>query len=205
MTNITESFGIFTDSNLTTPFTGTLSITHETDQSDNPQDFGPYYVGSTETSRTLEATSNPGVDNITITPTDSLAAWQASTAYSLGDRVQPVTPNGLVYECTTAGTSNSSEPTWPTSSIGDTVVDNTAVWTYVAAKHPTTEVKLATTSGGLPGATGGAALSLGTSIDSGTGNAVEVHIRVTNAVTTVISNTGYPEITLNINEVQETG
>ena len=51
-------------------------------------------------------------------------AWQASTAYSLGDAARPVTRNGFVYEVTTAGTSGGSEPTWPTTP-GNTVVDAT--------------------------------------------------------------------------------
>jgi len=44
-------------------------------------------------------------------------AWEATTAYSLGDVVVPTTgkENGFRYECTTAGTSGSSEPTWKTT------------------------------------------------------------------------------------------
>ncbi|GAG80572.1 unnamed protein product, partial [marine sediment metagenome] len=38
------------------------------------------------------------------------AIWKASTAYSLGDVVEPTTPNDYVYECTTAGTSGATEP-----------------------------------------------------------------------------------------------
>lgn len=197
------TFKLYNDSALTSEFTGTLQVTHETDLSDNDQDFVLYF-GSTNDARQLEANSNPGVDNITLTPADQLDDWATSTAYSLGDRVEPTTPNGYVYECTTAGTSDSSEPTWPTSAIGDTVADNTVVWTLKAARHETTEIKLATTSGGLDSATAGAALSLGTSVAGGTANHVEVHIRITNAVTTVVSNTGYPEIGVDINEVLET-
>jgi hypothetical protein len=52
--------------------------------------------------------------------------WQASRAYSLGDRVIPTTPNGHYYQCTTAGTSGAAAPTWPTSG---TVNDGTVVWT----------------------------------------------------------------------------
>lgn len=55
-------------------------------------------------------------------------AWAASTSYSLNDVVIPTTPNGHKYKCTTAGASNSSEPTWPTASSG-TVSDGTAEWT----------------------------------------------------------------------------
>lgn len=55
-------------------------------------------------------------------------AWLASTAYALGEAVRPTTRNGFAYECTTAGTSGGSEPTWPTTP-GNTVNDGTAVWT----------------------------------------------------------------------------
>jgi len=59
-------------------------------------------------------------------------AWAASTAYSVGDIVKPTTENGYLYRCTSAGTSDSSEPTWPdpgdSDDFGDTVVDNGATW-----------------------------------------------------------------------------
>jgi len=41
--------------------------------------------------------------------------WLASTAYALGALVKPTTYNGHKYECTTAGTSGTTEPTWPTT------------------------------------------------------------------------------------------
>ena len=53
--------------------------------------------------------------------------WVASTAYALGDVARPVTGNSHLYQCTTAGTSGSTQPTWPTT--GGTVTDGTAVWT----------------------------------------------------------------------------
>lgn len=197
-----SSFQLWTDSGQTTAFTGTLQVTHNTDLSDNPQDF-VYYLGSNSTGTKLEAVSNPGTDQITITPTDNLADWAATTAYVLGNRVEPTTPNTYVYEVTTAGTSGGSEPTWPTV-IGSTVVDGTVVWTCIAKRHELTEIKLALTSGGLAAATPGAALDLGATINSGSANQVEIHIRVTNAVTTVTSNTGNEEIVLDLNSCQET-
>lgn len=60
-----------------------------------------------------------------ITPS---TVWQAATAYTLGQMVRPVASNGRVFECTTAGTSGGSEPTWDTT-ISNTTADNTAVWT----------------------------------------------------------------------------
>lgn len=198
------TFKLYNDTALTSAFNGTLQVTHETDLSDGSQDF-VLYLGSATSSRKLQANSNPGVDNITLTPTDALDDWSTATAYSLGDYVEPTTPNGLKYKCTTAGTSHAStEPTWPTTGIGSTVSDGTAVWTLLGARHATTEIKLATSSGGLTSATAGAALSIGTELTSGSGNRQDVHIRITNAVTTVNNNTGQHEIAININEVLET-
>ena len=58
-----------------------------------------------------------------------VSAWVASTAYSLGGIVKPTGGYaGCVYECTTAGTSGTAEPTWPTAD-GGTVADNTVTWT----------------------------------------------------------------------------
>ena len=64
---------------------------------------------------------------ITISASTDQATWQASTAYSKGAIVKPTTANGYYYICTTAGTSGSSQPTWPTT-VGATVNDNTVVW-----------------------------------------------------------------------------
>jgi hypothetical protein len=56
-------------------------------------------------------------------------AWQATTAYTLGQVRRRVTGSGLlVFRVTTAGTSGASEPTWPTT-VGGTVVDGTVTWT----------------------------------------------------------------------------
>ncbi|MBU1349393.1 hypothetical protein KJ781_04975 [Patescibacteria group bacterium] len=56
------------------------------------------------------------------------SAWVASTAYVLGNFVVPSTHNGYIYECTTAGSSGTTEPVWPTV-VGNTIADNTVVWT----------------------------------------------------------------------------
>lgn len=53
--------------------------------------------------------------------------WAADTAYSAGDTVKPTSENGYIYKATVGGTSDSSEPTFPTT-IGDTVVDNGVTW-----------------------------------------------------------------------------
>lgn len=66
----------------------------------------------------------------------AVAVWVASTAFSVGDirRASTEQASGLFFRCTTAGTSASSEPNWP-NSAGDTVTDNTCVWTGIASAY----------------------------------------------------------------------
>ena len=61
-------------------------------------------------------------------------AWAATTAYVVGDirRATTLQASGLVFRCTTAGTSGSTEPVWATD-IGSTVTDGTVTWTAVAS------------------------------------------------------------------------
>jgi len=197
------TFKLFTDSGLTSQFNGLYQLTHETDLSDNPQD-DTLYLGSNTAGRQLDANSNPGVADIVLTPTNSLDEWVLSTAYSLGKLIEPITPNTYVYECTTAGTSSGSEPTFPTSAIGDTVTDGTVVWTMVGKRHEISEITLALSSAALATNTPGDPLTVATTVTSGVANAIPIYIRITNAVATVRSNTGYPEIAVFINTVVET-
>jgi hypothetical protein len=60
--------------------------------------------------------------------------WAATTAVSLGERLAVVLGNQggswSVFECTTAGTTAATEPTWP-DEPGATVADGTVVWTRI--------------------------------------------------------------------------
>lgn len=61
--------------------------------------------------------------------------WTASSTYALGDRVCGVaTSDYWIFECTTAGTSAGTEPTW-VKTAGSTTTDNTVTWT---ARIPST-------------------------------------------------------------------
>lgn len=62
--------------------------------------------------------------------------WAGSTVYALGAVVVPAAglQNGFRYECTTAGTSGASQPTWPVVE-GATVSDGTVTWTCRAGNH----------------------------------------------------------------------
>lgn len=56
------------------------------------------------------------------------ADWAASTVYTVNSIRVPTVNNGHIYYATTAGTSGSVQPTWPTTS-GGTVTDGSVVWT----------------------------------------------------------------------------
>ena len=57
--------------------------------------------------------------------------WAASTAIQLGDTVTPTVANGLLFKALTAGTTGTTEPTWPTT-VGATVTDGSVTWEAVA-------------------------------------------------------------------------
>ena len=74
--------------------------------------------------------------------------WQASAAYVAGQVTRPVTANSHLYQCTTAGTTGSSQPTWPTG--GGTVTDGTVVWQDLGTSATAVQVNsnaLATATG----------------------------------------------------------
>ncbi len=199
-----STFGLWLDEDCTIAFSGTLSFVHYTDLSDNPQDT-VLYLGSTATNRELQATSSPGVDDITLTPTDTTPVWQASHAYAIGAIIKPTVANGFVYKAQSAGTSSASQPVWPVVGIGSTILDGGVLWALYAVHHPKTEIKLSLTEGGLPAATGGAPLAIAPVIESLAANAVPIYIRVTNTVVTTSNNTGNAEIGVYLNPVIEVG
>jgi hypothetical protein len=196
------TFKLYTDTGLVSPFGGTFELIHNSDFSDNPQDFVLYF-GSTTANRVLQATSNPGVDQITLTPTYAIPDWEAAELLDIGDSRRPTTPTGYRYEVIISGTTHAStEPTWPTV-IGSTIVDGTVTWEVVAEERSVDEITLGLSSGDLDTNVPGAPLDIGTSILSGTSNDVAIYIRVENAIPTISSTSGQPELTINIEQVNE--
>jgi lambda family phage minor tail protein L len=63
-------------------------------------------------------------------------AWQASTAYVVGAIVRATTTqaSGLVFRCTVAGTSASTQPVWPTD-IGSTIADGGVTWAAISSVY----------------------------------------------------------------------
>ncbi len=74
------------------------------------------------------------VSAVTLT-TATVSAAATSTAYAVGAQVKPAATPLYIYQCTTAGTSGGSAPTWPTA-VGATVTDGTVVWTNIGIIVP---------------------------------------------------------------------
>lgn len=53
--------------------------------------------------------------------------WIARTSYTEGDLVHPPDHNGCIYQCTSPGTSDTSEPAWPATQDA-TCTDGTVTW-----------------------------------------------------------------------------
>lgn len=66
----------------------------------------------------------------------AVAAWTASTSISVGDirRSTTMAVTGLVFRCTTAGTTGSTQPVWPTD-IGSTVTDGGVTWQAISSVY----------------------------------------------------------------------
>jgi lambda family phage minor tail protein L len=64
------------------------------------------------------------------------AAWQASTSYAVGAIARATTTqaSGLVFRCTVAGTSASTQPAWPTD-IGSTIADGGVTWAAISSVY----------------------------------------------------------------------
>lgn len=67
-----STFQLFTDANLTIPFTGSLTAQQNVDGSTGRQDFS-LYLGSNTAGKLLKAESNPGVDQIVLSVVDAAA------------------------------------------------------------------------------------------------------------------------------------
>lgn len=87
------------------------------------------YAANPLTIQELGLFGNTGASTYPAAVGTTFSAWAASTGYTVGNMI--VDSNSNIQRCSTAGTSGTSHPTWPTT-IGNTTTDNTAVWTLVA-------------------------------------------------------------------------
>ena len=68
-----------------------------------------------------------------------MSSWGAGVDINLNTIIKATTQqySGFHFKCTTAGTTGSSEPIWPTN-IGNQVTDGTVVWTAVSSVYDAT-------------------------------------------------------------------
>jgi lambda family phage minor tail protein L len=64
------------------------------------------------------------------------SSWSASNSYTIGQivRATALQASGLVFRCTVAGTSASTQPAWPTD-IGSTIVDGGVTWQAISSVY----------------------------------------------------------------------
>lgn len=115
----------------------------------NEQEFGGQYVAVAPWTLAFNWADNPDIaaaDKLIVARSEAVdgeqerLVWTAGEVIVIGDIRQPVTSNGRYYRATVAGTTHTSEPAWPLTPIGATVVDGGVTWTYVD-KLRTFEVK----------------------------------------------------------------
>ncbi len=78
---------------------------------------------------------NQIMEKITADYNNATATWSSNTAYAVNSIIFPTAgkKNWYQYICTVAGTSGSTEPTWPTTG---TVSDGAITWTYSGTVLP---------------------------------------------------------------------
>lgn len=137
---MTTSLKFYTDATLSTELT--IATIQQLADGSSPDTDIEVYLGSTETGKTFQANSSPGVDNIEVSIVDAN----------------------------------------PGSNIENS------------------DIKIATTSGGLDAAVAGDPISLGTALTSGVANAQAIHIR---SLTPALAITN-SDISITTNEIIET-
>lgn len=85
-----------------------------------------------------------------VAQTQAAQLWKPGTDYAVGAEVTSDPPNGVVYTCTTAGTSDVTPPVWPIVAEGclcgssGSVTDGTVTWQTSATYSTLFDTDLAT-------------------------------------------------------------
>ncbi len=87
-----------------------------------------FFLDAVEQTETTDWTVDVNTGIVTFVTAPGPAVWQASTAYSVGDKVSATAGAlELKFRTVQAGTSDGTEPTWD-QTIGQTTNDGTVVW-----------------------------------------------------------------------------
>lgn len=155
------------------------------------------YYGSNDPQESVTSLTD---ELITLMPVSTLQKWEPAKYYKTGDIIEPAISNGLMYKCTTSGTSGDGEPDWGSGHIGTAINSGTAQFTQYGEKFIPNDVRMALSKSGLDSADAGAGVSLGKSLQGGA--PVAIYIRMTNRFTSVRSDSTDPCIYIGTNKVQ---
>lgn len=75
------------------------------------------------------------ISTVTVVAGVAAIAWTDTAAKALGAKVKPTTTPTYYWQCTTAGTTAGTEPTW-VATPGATITDGTVVWTCMGILAP---------------------------------------------------------------------
>ena len=89
--------------------------------------LGKLALVATEKSDRTGACGRAALHDVKVRNLVNAAPWIPSYAYARYAIVTPRVPNGRAYQCTSAGTSGTTDPAW-TTVLGSTVSDNGASW-----------------------------------------------------------------------------
>lgn len=109
------------------------------------EDTGPAYQGGINvTDFAIKTAVAPVVEH----GQNAASARANTTAYDVDDYYLPATPNGYVYKCTIAGTSDAAPPTFGTT-VGDTFADGTATFRNVGKVLLVVDTDYTASGGGI--------------------------------------------------------
>ena len=155
------------------------------------------YFGSPDSNIALQTVNNQGVDNVALSPVQSLRQPERDTAVNIG---QCFIVNNIVFQCVEAGTTASNAVSYP-SYVGAVATDGTATLNAIYTAHRPNEIKLALSESGLETATAGGALQLGNTIQGGA--SIAIYYSITNGVEQVSDTGAYANLCIALNDCVE--
>lgn len=187
------AFGLYTDEEMTMPATGLSFVFNQ----ENNTRQGVLYFGSPDSNIALQTVNNQGVDNVILSPIQSLGQPERDTALNIG---QCFIVNNIVFQCVEAGVTASNTVSYP-SYVGAVATDGTATLNAIYTAHRPSEIKLALSEPALENATAGGALQLGNTIQGGA--AIAIYYSITNGVEQVSDTGAFANICIALNDCVE--
>ena len=149
----------------------------------NGAQFGGLSIPGESPAMTWAATTEITL-NANYKPSDLPALRLGNTAYSTGQFMRPSATSDFKFECTTAGTTSTTEVDFSTvSAAGQVVQDGTVTWTSRDMNHPTGFIYQCTTAGTTGSTEPTWPTTAGTTVQDGTVTWTAVAIAVPAAAT----------------------